>query len=418
MGVSERGGRRYAPSVPRQPIRVRQIPRQHFALLRGHLDGIALPQLAERYLEPDQVGHARKILAQVRRNVLGVLEAEGARGMARGLVPRIAAPLPARSAASTPPVEPPEPASLRPSLDEFAAAYDPDGVRGEHDLVQAYADAYPSQSARSSVPEDAPLSATPAQASFTREGPRREGPRKVLYWLEQRAVREPLPADPLREWIVSPVAERLAAAGLATLEDLRARVAGARPGCRWWHSVPGVGDATGRRLGAWARTLAWAPRAADRPSVVPLERAQPPDLSWIADRDLLKHWLDAKGAGRGGRSGSGSGGLAVHTRRAYFQQGERLILWSWLEHGKGLSFLGDADCEVYLAFLAKPPPAWCAPRSEPRSSSRWRPLEGPLSAASVRQSRVVLSAWFDWAAAEQRVATNPFRGLDRLPVGK
>jgi hypothetical protein len=373
--------------------------------------------LAERYLEPEEVGRARKILAQVRRNVLGVLEAEGARGMARGLVPRIAAAVPARSAASTQPVEPPAPATSRPSLEEFAAVYDPDGALGEHDLVQAYAEAYPPESALLSVPEDALPSASPALASFTREGPRREGPRKVLFWLEQRAVREPMSDDPLREWIVSPVAERLEAAGLATLEDLRARVGGARPGCRWWLSVPGIGDATGRRLGAWVAALEWPLRVPDHPIVVPLERAKPPDPSWIADRDLLEHWLDAKGAGRGGRSASGSGGLAAHTRRTYFQQGERLILWSWFENGRPLTLLRDEDCVAYLDFLAKPPLAWCAPRSEPRSSPRWRPLEGPLSTGSVRQSRVVLSAWFDWAVAERRLATNPLRGLARVPAG-
>ena len=371
--------RRYAPSVPRRPILVRRIPRHHFALLRGHLDGIALSVLAERYLDAGERSQVQRILAEVRRNLRGILDVDGVGRKARGLVPRVSRVTPKRQ-------------DVRPSLKDFAAAYDPDCALGERELVWAYQDAYP-----------------PAAAD-ARPTPKRDGPREVLYWLERRAAREPKPADRLREWVVRPVAERLEAAGMITVEDLRERMARARPGCRWWLSVPGVGDATGRRLEAGVLRQAWStqnPRLSAA-AVVPLERAAPPNLSWHADCELLNDWIHSCGVERRG------GRLSAHTRRAYLRQAERLILWAWFERKMSLSSLRHDDCRAFDEFLASPPASWCASRGEARSSLRWRPLEGPLSATSRRQARTILSAWFDWGVARERLQVNPWQPHTRL----
>src|SRR5690606_36798896 len=47
----------------------------------------------------------------------------------------------------------------------------------------------------------------------------------------------------------------------------------------------------------------------------------------------------------------------------------------------------------------------------PRSSPAWRPVEGPLSQASIRQALVVLRAFYAFLVAQGLCARNPFSGL-------
>ncbi|MBD3894372.1 tyrosine-type recombinase/integrase [Halomonas sp. ML-15] len=97
------------------------------------------------------------------------------------------------------------------------------------------------------------------------------------------------------------------------------------------------------------------------------------------------------------------------TWRAYRKEAERLLLWLG-ERNLRLDQLRRDHLAEFDAFLADPQPAshWLgAPR--PRSSPEWRPFRGPLSAASRRQSLVILQGLFAWLREAGWVDHNPFR---------
>lgn len=97
------------------------------------------------------------------------------------------------------------------------------------------------------------------------------------------------------------------------------------------------------------------------------------------------------------------------TQRAYRREAERLLLWLG-EQGRELGSLRREDLDAFEAFLADPRPRqrWIGP-SRPRTSAEWRPFRGPLSAASRRQSLVILQGLFAWLTEAGWVAHNPFR---------
>lgn len=97
------------------------------------------------------------------------------------------------------------------------------------------------------------------------------------------------------------------------------------------------------------------------------------------------------------------------TWRAYQREAERLLLWLSWQRLK----LDDVDREVlqaFEAFLANPQPVtlWVGP-SKPRQHPEWRPLRGPLSASSRRQSLVILQNMFSWLVEAGWLTHNPFR---------
>ncbi len=95
----------------------------------------------------------------------------------------------------------------------------------------------------------------------------------------------------------------------------------------------------------------------------------------------------------------------------YRKEAERLLLWCTVERGKPLSSLHHEDWLAYKEFLRDPRPAarWVTPagRKFPRSHPAWRPFAGPLSAASQRQSAVILNALFSWLVNAGYLAGNP-----------
>ena len=100
------------------------------------------------------------------------------------------------------------------------------------------------------------------------------------------------------------------------------------------------------------------------------------------DYKAIAAWLVTK------HDPNGTGKTATH--RAYRKEAERLLLWAIVEHGKPLSSLTVEDVNTFKWFLAAPPARWRGPRHHQRWSPLWRPLEGPLSSAALRQSIVIL----------------------------
>ncbi|MBI2379487.1 MAG: tyrosine-type recombinase/integrase [Gammaproteobacteria bacterium] len=96
------------------------------------------------------------------------------------------------------------------------------------------------------------------------------------------------------------------------------------------------------------------------------------------------------------------------TERSYRKEAERLLLWAMLECGKPLSGLAREDIQRYQDFLASPTPRerWCGPRA-PRYSPRWRPFQGPLSAASQAQALTILNGLFSYLVNAGYLRGNP-----------
>lgn len=131
------------------------------------------------------------------------------------------------------------------------------------------------------------------------------------------------------------------------------------------------------------------------------------------DLELIELWLDARCPVDESAEGSGLG--HAQTRRQYHREATRFALWLRIERRLALSQATLVDCIGYRSFLANPLPAakWCAPRATPRSSPAWRPLEGPLSQASIRQALVVLRAFYSFLVSQGLTIRNPWTGLSK-----
>ena len=121
------------------------------------------------------------------------------------------------------------------------------------------------------------------------------------------------------------------------------------------------------------------------------------------DYEAIAAWLATK------HDPNGTGKTATH--RAYRKEAERLLLWAILEHGKPLSSLTVEDVNAFKWFLAAPPARWCGPRHHQRWSPLWRPLEGPLSSAALRQSIVILRSLFAFLVSQNYLLGNAFAGV-------
>jgi site-specific recombinase XerD len=96
---------------------------------------------------------------------------------------------------------------------------------------------------------------------------------------------------------------------------------------------------------------------------------------------------------------------------SYRKEGERLLLWALIDARKPLSSLTHEDLLRYRAFLLDPQPAtqWISPTGGKfgRADPRWRPFNGPLSAASQRQAMVILNTMFTWLVSAGYLRGNP-----------
>ncbi|OLL31344.1 integrase [Burkholderia sp. SRS-W-2-2016] len=95
----------------------------------------------------------------------------------------------------------------------------------------------------------------------------------------------------------------------------------------------------------------------------------------------------------------------------YRKEAERLLLWAVVQLGKPLSSLTHEDLLLFKAFIADPQPAarWVSATGGKfaRGDERWRPFNGPLSAASQRQALIILNAMFTWLVNAGYLRGNP-----------
>lgn len=406
-----------ALASPANALPVRHLGLHHLAFFRGHVDGLDLSELGERYLETgsDRV-RAKATLRWIRDALI-----TAARKQRPALVKLLAIP-PGRIAAGP---------DAAPSLEAFQARHDPDGFYREAELIAEFQRLYPVTD--------------PVAVRRSRRNQRlRQRLREAVLWLESRVAQAPQPGDSVFAWFDAGVAGRLAAGGLGTLADLAARIR--RRGRHWHRGLAQVGPVTARRLEAFLEEhLTAGTPPAKRPghSVVggsedataggalrPLERFVPPGelsgatginrrygtaLSAPDDRAAIEAWLS-------------SFGPRPHTLRSYRTQAERFLLWMIFERGKPLSSATTEDCVSYRDFMyaldgnslwywTLPREAWIGARSIPRWREDWRPFAGGLSPASQQLAVTVLTALFEWLTRQQYLQANPWDGVAPVQPG-
>lgn len=398
----------------------RKVGPHHLALYRGWLQGLDLKALADRYLETGlDLRLAKATLSWLRDTLSQAALRHGRRGEARLLRLHLASA--------------PQGKTLPcPSLDDFRSEHDPGGFYREEELIALYLDAFP---------EARDKRGRQRQRLMDRQ-------LAALVWIERLLVTDPVPADPVSAWFDQPVADRLILAGIPTVGALLERIRGR--GYRWWVTVPKLGGKGANRIVAWLRgyesSLGALPGHALAPvrtqpgaaligernretAIVPMEAfvvpealagvtgsnryPGPPRIQAVNDLQAIQSWLATK-------SGSSN------TERAYRKESERLLLWAAIERRKALSDLTVDDCAAYRDWLSAlgrsspehwafrvPQSDWIGKRNTPRFSQAWRPFDGPLAAASVRQALTIVSGLFEWLVRVQYCAFNPWDAVGK-----
>lgn len=106
------------------------------------------------------------------------------------------------------------------------------------------------------------------------------------------------------------------------------------------------------------------------------------------DLDAIKEWLDATCTN-------------AHTRRSYRREAYRLLIWAIYFRKKPISSLRVADLRAFEEWLSKPVRHDDWP-------TEWNVINGPLAESSRVQSLTILKGMFNWLAASQYLAGNPF----------
>ena len=412
--------------MTRQPATPpRKLHSGHFAFMRALAQGLDERASWDRYLrlegEHTDLRTVRKTIAWIR----AAFAAAATRAQRPGTA-RLIRLDPDRFAA----------APAQPGLAEFAEEQGLEDF-SEAEQIEAYEAAYPA----------AGRAGHGAAGQPSRRGRVIARQLEALRWLQDLAAQEPQPGDNVAAWLNPSLAARLARAGLPTLFALVERVNGI--GARWWAPIPGIGAGKAERILEWlqaneaalglavgrhvtqprrqlaATTLAAVVSAAT--AIRPYEKFVLPDsldgragrfrgppekclLMAANDHEAIGAWLAAK------RPGEGAGQLSS-TQRAYRKEAERLLLWAILERGKALSSLSVEDATDYRAFLAAPSASWCGPRHHQRWSPMWRPLEGPLAPAALRQALIILRSLFAFLMSQGYLVGNPLAAvaLPQLP---
>jgi site-specific recombinase XerD len=415
------------------PAGRRELTRGHIAFYRAVMEGVEARKVWDRYVLVDgeyTPALSDATLIWVRQALIGEAMAIGQPGLI-GLFRR-------------------DPRQMRssgvPTLAEFSERYADAGDFSETELLALWKEEFGGRGDRAK-----------AEARQERLAKRL---REALQLLEHAVRRQPASGDAVARWLAPTLAQRLAAAGLATLAELRQSLL--ERTTQRWEAVPGVGQVWAERLVAWldengiqAAASPTEPLPSPGPLIVPLERQSGPaagvltvveplvevrpasvydrknELDARCDRDVIQKWLEAKA-------------VNPNTLRSYRKNGERLLLWCQNERGIGLLDLSVSDCIHYRTWLSElgtrtpqewldarwkhPQELWIGPRAAARESPQWRPFAltqaefeartaalaagkrpAPvLTPSSVAQDLLVVRALYDFMRRAQVIHLNPW----------
>lgn len=405
----------------------RKLGLHHLALFRGHLDGISLGQLGERYLETgNDVVMAKETLRWVRDELI-----RAARKHKPAVARLLRIPLSRIDKAKT------DAGEERMDLETFRSEHDPEGFYSESELQEMFQEAFGSKN--------------PGVAKNVAQSNRlRAKIRDAIAWLESWAVSTPQRLDPVSAWLNEGVSERLLESGIATMGDLLGLIES--QGKDWHQEVPYLGPIRASQLEINLRNLKLIQQeplpssssiisASDRYGIAPMGRTDLPHvlsgtegsnraygtaLTANNDWEAVKAWLSNVAHKK-------------HTARSYQKEAERFLLWCIYELGKPMSSATSEDCISYRNFLSLldperekrlieeavspenphpvvwqwnlPREAWVGPKNVSRLSKKWKPFSGKLVTTSQRQAVVILTIMGEWLAKKMYLNTNPWDGV-------
>nr|WP_255493950.1 tyrosine-type recombinase/integrase [Polaromonas sp. E3S] len=385
-----------APSV----VFVRRLGSHHFAYLRAIAEGLEAQHCAKRYLGLDH-GHQVKNAHQQTVAAVRAVARRAAEPAWRLIGLTITSPLMQTGAL------------IQPTLEEFIEEHNLDGWR-EAEVLEMFQEAHPTDTKK------------------LRRERLRERQLDLLRRLQAVAAETPAITDSVAGWFDDTTAGKLIAAGLTTLDDLRARIA---RGGRWFSVLPGIGQTKAIRIAQHLGTLVPAGVKTAGPvfklvatpslfspvlgsasaSLTPITAA--PLLSPLASLELApttpthqpvtllaaKTDLQAVEAWIAARAG------ALATGKSYRREASRLLLWLQYERlGKPLSSMRVEDCMDYMAFLQNIPERWISRERAAPGTIGWAPFKGPLSLKSHKQAVIILAGLFSWLQDAQYLAANPW----------
>lgn len=244
----------------------------------------------------------------------------------------------------------------------------------------------------------------------------------------------PLPTDQLAQWMRPRIAGALAEDGAQTVAQLKQLME--QRGRGWYRPVPRMG------AGKAAAIERWLAANAEYLGVIQWPQELVPTKQLELTPNASAPWLPLDRIGSITHELDGSKGLnrnqafclisarndlqAIHaflyryraqplTHRAYRKELERFLLWCVCVRRIALSSVLLDDCEAYKDFLADVPAVWCGNKA-PRTSSRWRPFAGPLSAESQRYAIRTVRSCFEWLVRVRYLGGNPWVTVADPPV--
>ena len=359
-------------------LRSGRLNADHFAYLRGVVEGLPRAEVARRMLG---IEHGAEVEGAHRLVVELVAAIARRRNDPRWRLIGLAvkdAPVPAPG----------------PPLNEWAEAEGLDGW-SENELQAMYVERFGSPT-------------TAAGRRLARVARLRAGRLALLRELEAAAVTPAVPSDLLQGWVEPDQAEQLRRMGLLTLADLRERI---RLGGQWWVGLRAFGPKKAGRLKVYVESLIGPPEAVSWPRPV----HDPATLDGSTgsnratghssidaknDREAIEAWLIA-------RAGSPA------TAKQYRRQAERFALWMILERGRALSQASAEDCAAYVEFLAAVPPRWTTRGVAERFAPGWAPFRGSLSLEARKVAVSSLHSLFSWWVKVRYVVLNPWDAVSR-----
>lgn len=345
-------------------------------------------------------------------------------------------------------VEEPKPKNASiPTLEEFAAQF-PQDMFGEEDLINQYKDEYvrkndsppqtnPAQKNRASQPPQKTVVDAQEGISFTA---RMNLQLDAIDWLDRHLGRKPEREHLVDQWVKLTEKQKQAMrkAGVITLGNLIDWIS--LRGESWVEQVPGYGVTRANNLLLWLQRWEIKPGAGLQPVIAlnvapsralmaqpgmqPLTSMQWPTLlngEYGRFRTHEENSLEARNDQEAVQAWfTLLKGKSSHTQIAYRRAIERLILWAVHERKQALSSLSDLDMLDFKEFLTSPPAHWIQPpkSASTRKDESWRPLQGPLTQASLNLTFAAVSAMYSHWLESRYIKVNPARNLVSKRTGE
>lgn len=96
-----------------------------------------------------------------------------------------------------------------------------------------------------------------------------------------------------------------------------------------------------------------------------------------------------------------------NTYASYSKEVDRFYRWMHQVKGKAISETRHEDFNEYRAFLSNPSEDWISKTKYPRTNENWKPFSGPLMDSSIKQTILILDAFFSWLVEVGYLHGNP-----------